>query len=104
MNGVADMKFFVVTYVHPDSEGWNKYLLAHVAYLENLLKEGTLRASGPFIGSAMLILSAASRKDVLDVIAKDPFQIQGLVTETTVTEWDPVFGTYQDESTRAHKQ
>jgi uncharacterized protein YciI len=106
MNGVADMKFFVVTYVHPDSEGWNKYLLAHVAYLENLLKEGTLRASGPFIGtphkSAMLILSTASRKDVLDVIAKDPFQIQGLVTETTVTEWDPVFGTYQDESSRAH--
>ena len=100
------MKFFVVTYVHPDSEGWNKYLLAHVAYLENLLKEGTLRASGPFIGtpheSAMLILSAASRKDVLDVIAKDPFQIQGLVTETTVAEWGPVFGTYQDESRRAH--
>ena len=75
------MKFFVVTYVHPDSEGPNKYLLAHVAYLENLLKEGTLRASGPFIStphkSAMLILSATSRKDVLDVIAKEPLSDPG---------------------------
>ncbi len=94
------MKFFVVTYVHPDVEGWKKYLSAHVEYLENLIKEGTLRASGPFIGtpqkSAMLILSVTSREEALDLISKDPYMIQGLVSESTVTEWDPVFGIFQN--------
>lgn len=96
------MKFFAVTYVHPDVDGWNKHRSSHRSYLEDLLKQGTLRASGPFRGtpykSAMLILSATSREEVLDVIAKDPFQVAGIVTETIITEWDPMFGTYKAES------
>jgi len=52
----------------------------------------------------LLILSAGSREEVLDVIAKDPFEIQGLVAERTVTEWDPIFGTYHDESSQAGAQ
>src|ERR1019366_673553 len=40
----------------------------------------------------MLILSAANREEVLDVVAQDPFKIEGLVYELTVTEWDPIFG------------
>lgn len=95
------MAFFVVTYVHPDEDGWNKYLVPHVEFLENLLKDGTLRASGPLVGtphkSALLILSAASHEEVLAVIAEDPYQVQELTSETVVTEWNPLFGTYGDE-------
>jgi hypothetical protein len=32
----------------------------------------------------MLILSAANREEVLDVVAQDPFKIEGLVYELTV--------------------
>lgn len=93
------MKFFVVTYVHPDVEGCKKYVSAHIEYLQNLIKEGTLRAAGPFIGipqsSAMLILYVASREEALNLISNDPYMIQGLVPKSTVTEWDPVFGVFQ---------
>jgi uncharacterized protein YciI len=98
------MPFFVITYNHPNADGWQQHVVAHVEYLQDLLKKGTLRASGPFIGtthkSAMLILSAANRDEVLDVIARDPFTIEGLVEDMTVTEGDPMFGTYHGESSR----
>ncbi len=45
------MSFFLVTYVHPDEDGWNRHLAAHLEYLEKLLAESTLRASGPFLGT-----------------------------------------------------
>ncbi|MDJ0396576.1 YciI family protein [Rhodococcus sp. G-MC3] len=101
------MPFFVVTYVHPDEEGWNKHLIPHVEWLQEQLQRGVLRASGPFVGtpekSALLVLVAPSRADVDRVIAEDPFVVHGLVTEMTVTEWDPLFGTYQEESSRANR-
>jgi len=44
--GGSEVKFFVVTYVHPDTEGREKHLSAHVDFLDKLLEVGTLRASG----------------------------------------------------------
>ncbi|HEY8720444.1 YciI family protein [Pengzhenrongella sp.] len=99
------MTFFAVTYVHPDAEGWAEHLTAHLEYLQELVLQGTVRASGGLVGtptkSALLIMSAANREDLLAVIAKDPFQIHGLVSDMSVNEWDPIFGTYHDESSRA---
>jgi len=80
------MAFFVVTYVHPDGEGWNTFLDAHVSYLQQLLAEGTLRASGPF--------------DARSIIEQDPYKIEGLVSDMTITEWNPIFGTYQVEASQ----
>jgi len=61
------MSFFIVTMTHPIGDGWNRYLAAHVQYLEKLVKDGILRASGPLMGvplrSGFLIMSAASRHD-----------------------------------------
>jgi uncharacterized protein YciI len=66
-----------------------------------------LLASGPFAGtpvkSAMLVMSAANREELLGVIAKDPFAIEGLIEDMTVTEWDPIFGAFADKSSRAHR-
>ena len=95
------MKLFVVTYVHPDEEGWQKFLAPHIEYLEQLTKQGSLCVSGPFVGtpekSAMLILYAPSREDALDLIAKDTFIVQGLVSEINVTEWKPMFGYMREQ-------
>ena len=95
------MKLFVVTYVHPDEEGWQKFLAPHIEYLEKLTKEGSLCVSGPSVGtpekSAMLIVSAPSREDALDLTAKDPYMVQGLVSEINVTEWKPMFGSMREQ-------
>lgn len=93
------MKFFVVTYVRPDDTGWDEHLRAHVDYLKGLVDAGTLRASGPLIGtpqsSSMLILNASSREEALEFIAADPYVARGVVSDFTVTEWDPMFGVFQ---------
>jgi len=31
------MPFFIVTMSHPDGDGWNRHLSAHVAYLKDLI-------------------------------------------------------------------
>lgn len=92
----ASLKLFVVTYTHPDESGWQDFLTPHIAYLERLANEGALAASGPFVGtgerSAMLLLRAASREAALALIAEDPYMTEGLVGESQVTEWKPIFG------------
>jgi uncharacterized protein YciI len=68
------------------------------------LKEGKLKASGPLKGtklrSGFLIISAADRKEVEDIIANDPFAIENLIVELVITEWDPVFGAFHDISSK----
>jgi len=77
--------------------------VAHLDYLREIEKEGRLRASGPFTDTpgktAMLILSAPDREDLMALIARDPFEIHGLIEDMTVNEWDPIFGVFNDEST-----
>jgi uncharacterized protein YciI len=96
-----EIKYFVVNYIHADKEGWTKYLSDHVTYLHNLLQDGSLVVSGPFVGtaenSAMLILSATSLQEALKVLDRDPYIIQGLVSNLTITEWDPIFGNLNNQ-------
>lgn len=76
-----------------------KYLTAHINYLEQLIKDEKLVASGPLINtpikSAMLILKVKNIEEARNIVAKDPYTIQGLVGESTLLEWDPFFGQYQ---------
>jgi uncharacterized protein YciI len=68
-------------YTHPDAEGWQKRLMAHIGYLQDLLKAETLRASGPIKGipdrPAMLIISAPDRQKSDEIISEDPFAKEG---------------------------
>ena len=68
------MKFFAVHFVHYDSDGWKQHLEEHVAYLKALVEKGTLRASGPMIGtpvrSGLLILSGESRDGFVNDIVR----------------------------------
>ena len=58
-------RFFIVTMAHPEGEGWNRHLAAHVDYLKALIAAGHLRASGPLVGTALrsgfLIFTAPDR-------------------------------------------
>lgn len=96
------MTLFVVTYSHPDAEGWQKHVAAHVAYLRELLAQGVLRASGPVEGGphrAALLIIAADNIDALEAIVdRDPFALHGLIDDMEVRQWDPIFGAFNGDS------
>lgn len=75
---------------------------AAVAYLADLVAAGSLRASGPLIGtphrSGFLIFTVPDRAKVEALVAADPFAVEGLIENLTITEWDPLFGAFAVES------
>lgn len=96
------MPLFVITYEHPNEEGWAEYLMPHIAWLQAQLKTGALIASGPFsdrkVRPAMLIMSVPDRSALDQLIATDPFAEHKLIDNMTVNEWDPIFGVFNDLS------
>lgn len=65
----------------------------HRAYLRELLAQGKMIASGPFVpreGGALL-LRVEDESEIRPILDKDPFQIEQLV-DTTVHRWAPNIG------------
>ncbi|MFC0588080.1 YciI family protein [Novosphingobium aquiterrae] len=96
------MRFFVVTMSHPDGPEWGQHVLPHVDYLNGLIAQGKLRASGPVVGSTLrsglLLFTVDNRAELDALIAADPFAIEGLIAELTLTEWNPMFGAFASEA------
>ena len=96
------MPLFLVTYTHPDETGWQAHVMAHVAWLQDQVKAGAVIASGPMPGeadrAALLVMAAADEVSVREIIATDPFAVEGLIAELTVRAWDPIFGCFNDRS------
>lgn len=96
------MPLFIVTYEHPDEEGWQQHLMPHITWLQERLQDGSLIASGPFSEaaekSALLIMSTPDRAALESVIATDPFAVEGLIANMTIRAWDPIFGVFNDRS------
>lgn len=93
------MPFYAVQYRYTDdSARQDEVRPAHREYLTSLAGAGTLRASGPYVGvtpaAALLIFTADSEETVRALLADDPFQVEGLVAEATIAEWNPVIGDY----------
>ena len=71
----------------------------HRAYLRELLAQGKMIASGPFVpreGGALL-LRVENESEIQPILDKDPFQVERLV-ETTIHRWAPNIGTEGLES------
>lgn len=92
----------MVTMSHPDGPGWGQHVMPHVEYLQGLIEAGKLRASGPVVGgtlrAGLLLFTVESRAELDALIAADPFAIEGLIAELTVTEWNPLFGAFAGEA------
>ena len=99
------MAFFIVTMTHPDGDGWGQHVMPHVRYLQGLIEAGQIRASGPVRGlskrAGFIIMTVDSRETVERLIAADPFATEGLIDELTILEWDPMFGSFADDASRA---
>jgi len=98
------MAFFLVTMTHPDGEGWGQHVMPHVAFLQSLIEAGKVKASGPVKGfdkrAGFIIMTAENREEVEQLIAQDPFAIEGLIDELTILAWDPMFGAFADDPSR----
>ncbi len=98
------MAFFLVTMTHPDGDGWGLHVMPHVAYLQGLIADGKIRASGPVAGlgkrASFIVFTVDTREEVDGLVAEDPFAIEGLIDELTVLEWDPMFGAFADDPVR----
>jgi uncharacterized protein YciI len=96
--------FFLVTMTHPDGEGWGRHVVPHVAFLQSLIVAGKVRASGPVTGlgkrAGFIIVTADTREEVEQMIAQDPFAIEGLIDELMILGWDPMFGAFADDTAR----
>ncbi|WP_312160178.1 YciI family protein [Phenylobacterium sp.] len=98
------MAFFLVTMTHPDGEGWGRHVVSHVDYLKSLIAVGKIRASGPVEGlgkrAGFILVTADDREEVEQLIALDPFAVEGLIDELTILSWDPMFGAFADDPAR----
>ncbi len=96
------MAFFLVTMTHPDGYGWGGHVRAHVAYLQQLIAAGKIRASGPVQGlgkrAGFIIMTVADRAEAQALVDADPFAVENLIDDLTILEWNPMFGAFAGEA------
>jgi uncharacterized protein YciI len=91
------MAVFAVQYVYTDdSEQVNAIRPIHREWLQHLLDQGDLLASGPMVDypAALLIFKSESQETMNHLLDQDPFDIAGVIVEREVREWNPVFGPF----------
>jgi uncharacterized protein YciI len=92
------MAVFAVHYTYNKEQAAQRdlYRAAHRGYLRELLAEGSLLASGPYVDDenpgALLIFQAASADVVVAQLTIDPFVANGLVANADVREWAQAMG------------
>lgn len=66
---------------------------AHRAYLQQLLDAGTLHEAGRFGDErgGMIVYNTASEAEARNLLARDPFTTEGVITDATVREWKVIF-------------
>ncbi|MGX1670721.1 YciI family protein [Streptomyces sp. NPDC055400] len=96
------MPIYAVTYTYTDDSAARGALHpAHREFLGTLVEQGTNLVSGPFTTGetpgALLLFRAADKQAALAATDKDPFRVQGLVSDVSVREWSPVLGPLADQ-------
>jgi uncharacterized protein YciI len=92
------MAVFAVHYTYDKDQAAQRdlYRAAHRGYHRELLAEGSLLASGPYVDDenpgALLIFRAENADVVVDQLTVDPFVANGLVAHADVREWTQAMG------------
>ena len=84
--------FVALKYLAP-MERIQKTVDRHRAYLRELHAQGKMVASGPFVPreGGGLLLRIGSEAEIGPLLAKDPYHLEGLVSDT-IHVWDPNIG------------
>lgn len=93
------MPVFVVHYAYTDdTAARDEHRAEHRAYLGGLADEGVVLASGPLAPSepdgALVVVRATNKPEVTEIVEADPFRRMGIVAGYTVTEWQPIIGSW----------
>ncbi|MFE6756141.1 YciI family protein [Streptomyces sp. NPDC057684] len=96
------MPIYAVTYTYTDdSAARDAVRSAHREFLGVLIEQGINLVSGPFAEAeapgALLLFRAADKESALAATEKDPFRLNGLVSDVSVREWIPVLGPIADQ-------
>ncbi len=96
------MRIFAVEYVYnPDHDDVrSEHRAAHREWLEGLVEQGLVLASGPFTdgSGALLIFASETEADLNQLISKDPFARAGAISAVKTTGWNPVIGAFRDRA------
>ena len=91
------MTVYAVRYTYTDDTAHRLVVRpVHRTWLAERLAAGDLLASGPFADEgkpgALLVFRAGSRPDLDEILAHDPFAVEGVVAAVAVREWEQVLG------------
>ena len=83
-------------YFSDDTETISQVRPSHREWLAGWLEKGVLLASGPYIDfpGALFIFKTDSIEELAHLLDNDPYEIAGLLTERTITQWNPVYGPF----------
>ncbi len=89
------MTFAVVLEYDPTDPKIAEFRPAHRAYLGGLKDEGKLVLSGPFGENAggLVVYEAPSLEATQELVANDPFTLQGVTKKHTIRQWTIVVNT-----------
>ena len=90
------MPVFAVNYVYgPDTAARMDTRPAHRAWQADLHEAGTILASGPLddepAPGGLLLMRAENREEIGRLLTTDPYASIGVIDETSIREWTPVF-------------
>ena len=91
------MAIFAIQNSYSDDETTrDTYRPEHRAYLSSLAEQGVVLASGPFAPGqapgALVIVRAESEDAARRLVEDDPFRVNGVIEDYSVTEWEPIIG------------
>ncbi len=90
-------QYFRATYELKEGTDTTAVEAGHAAYVEKLLKEKKLRASGPYVNNPLAglsILSVADAAEAEALVKADPY-VEKLAASWQVIQWDPKFGDFK---------
>ena len=88
------MAKFVAVITFGDQDNRIKVRPRHRAYLEQLLADGKLHASGPWAddSGALIIYEAADEAEARALLAADPYsQTDGILANVELNEWNRTY-------------
>jgi len=87
------MKFAAIIEYGPDLSKIQDIRPMHRAYLADLMKNGKLAISGPFVddSGALIVYEADSAEEAESLISNDPFSKAKIFVRWQIRPWNPVF-------------
>jgi uncharacterized protein len=87
------MKFAAIIEYGPDLSKIAEVRPIHRVYLADLLKNGKLAISGPFVDDTggLIVYEAESEAEAQKLISEDPFSKAGVFAKWSIRPWNPIF-------------